>query len=379
MTRSRLLLSSTLLLLTVLCLPLRAAGRPVRPPDRSYRIVGYVSRWTNIEGIDATKVTHLNYAFAQVRGDDTVFLEEPEAPASLLRLRELKRINPRLKVLLAIGGWGAEWFSDAALSDESRCRFVTSAAALMQEHDLDGLDIDWEYPGQRGAGNRFRPQDKTNFTLLLKDLRQELDLLSKARGRKGSDPYTLSIASSGGRYFQFTEMATLHPYLDWFNVMTYDFVDGGEPATGHHAALSANGPKSMEGFVEQHLAAGIPPEKIVVGVPLYGKMWRWVNRKSATGINEPYDLFGGSIPYADLQRDVLNDPRYLHGWDAVAKAPYLWDRELGTFVSYDDAQSMAGKARFVKAHHLGGVMYWQHRYDPAQSLLTTLYTTLRGK
>ena len=174
-------------------------------------------------------------------------------------------------------------------------------------------------------------------------------------------------------------MATLHPYVDWFNVMTYDFVDGGGPATGHHAALSSAGPKSMEAFVAQHLAAGIPPQKIVVGVPLYGKMWRWVNRKSTTGIDQPYDLFGGDIPYSDLQRDVLVDARYEHGWDAAAKAPYLWDRELGTFVSYDDRRSMAEKARFVRAHHLGGVMYWQHRYDAGQSLLTTLYTTLHGK
>lgn len=369
-------------LLSLLFLLLGSGGvwaRTLSRPGSSYRIVGYVSRWTDIERIDATKLTHVNYAFAQVRGDDTVFLEEAEEPASLARLRTLKQSNRELKILLSIGGWGAEWFSDVALSAESRCRFVTSAVALMQEHDLDGLDIDWEYPGQRGGGNRFRAEDRTNFTLLLKDLREELNRQSRGRGRKSADRYLLTIASSGGRYFDFTEMGALHPLVDWFNVMTYDLVDGGGPATGHHAALSAIGPKSMQGFVTQYLAAGIPPQKIVVGVPLYGKMWRWVNRKSPSGVDQPYDLFGGDIPYADLQRGVLADPRYFHGWDAAARAPYLWDRELGTFVSYDDERSMTEKARFVKTHHLGGVMYWQHRYDPTQSLLTTLYTSLHSR
>lgn len=342
------------------------------------RIIAYVSTWTKVETIDPKKLTHINYAFAKVRGDDTVVLEEPEAPAALARLRALKQINPELKILLAIGGWGAEWFSDAALTDASRCRFATSAVALMAEHELDGLDIDWEYPGQRGAGNRFRAEDKQNFTLLLRQLRYELDVLSDARGRKGTNRYALSIASSGGRYFRFTEMERLHVHLDWINVMTYDFT-GSAPLTGHHAALKSSGPLSAEAFVAQHLAAGIPRAKIVLGVPFYGKRWFWVNRASATGIGQPYDLYRGDIGYAELQRDLLNARGYVRGWDPAAKAPYLWNREIGTFVSYEDARSLAAKAEYVRNNRLGGIMYWEHRHDPDQTLLTALHAALHGR
>jgi chitinase len=342
------------------------------PPQKSFKVIGYVMPRTNFERIDATKVTHLNYAFAKVRGDDVVYFENDDAPAHLARLRSLKSVNPELKIVLSIGGWGAEWFSDAALTEASRCRFATSAVALMTGNDLDGLDIDWEYPGQPGAGNRFRPEDKRNFTLLLKAVRDELDVVGAARGRH----YVLTIASSGGRYFEHTEMDRLHAYLDWINVMTYDFAGGWMSATGHHAQLYASGAVSTEAFVKQHLAAGVPAEKIVVGVPFYGKEWKWVNRKSATGIGEPYDFFAGDLSYAKLQRDYLAAPGFTRGWDPAAHAPYLWNAEVGTFVSYEDPQSLREKARFVRALNLGGVMYWEHSHDPEEILLTALADAL---
>lgn len=247
-----------------------------RVAPKQYRIIGYITHRTDIERIDATKLTHINYAFAKVRGDDYVAFEDSDAAANLGRIRDLKKINPRLQILLSIGGWGAEWFSDAALTSDARCRFSSSAIALMDQYDLDGLDIDWEYPGQPGAGNRFRAEDRENFTALLAELRYELDLLGAPRGRH----YLLTIASSGGRYFDHTEMDRVNAYIDWFNVMTYDFVAGWSRVTGHHAGLLGTGkprvPASAEGFVAQHLAAGIPPDKIVVGVPFYGKWFRWV-------------------------------------------------------------------------------------------------------
>ena len=336
-----------------------------------------MTRHADIEGIDATKLTHVNYAFAKVHVDEAV-LEDPDAPANLARLVALKRLHPGLKVILSIGGWGAEWFSDAALTPASRCRFATSAVALLRQYQLDGLDIDWEYPGQPGGGNRYRPEDRENFTLLLNELRYELDLLSDGLGRKGSDRYTLTIASSGGRYFDHVDMARIHRDLDWINVMAYDFFGYWPDVTGHHSGLHAAQPHtpSAESFVMQHLAAGVPPDKIVLGVPLYAKWWRWVNRKSDTGIGEPYDLFSGDVSYARLESEFLRDPRYVHGWDRDAREPYLWDPELGTFVSYDDPRSLRDKARFVKRQHLGGMMFWEQSHDPDQVLLDAIYDEL---
>ncbi|NJO13057.1 MAG: hypothetical protein HC872_05855 [Gammaproteobacteria bacterium] len=120
-----------------------------------------------------------------------------------------------------MGGGG---FSDAALSAASRAAFAASAVALLREHALDGLDLDWEYPGQSTAGIKSRPEDKQNFTLLLAAVRQQLDRAS-TRGRD----FLLTIASAHGRYFDHTEMDKLHVHLDWINVMTYDFVTGSAP------------------------------------------------------------------------------------------------------------------------------------------------------
>ena len=365
----RTLLPLVALLLTSACASAPPAPAPAAP-TRNYRVVGYVSDRANIETIDAMKVTHLNYAFAKVRGDDVVYFENRDAADDLARLRALKSVNPRLKVILSIGGWGAEWFSDAALTPESRCRFVTSAIALVKAHELDGLDIDWEFPGQRGAGNRFRPEDKQNFTELIALLRQELDLLGN---------HILTIASSADRYFETTEIDRLHPLVDWFNVMTYDMNGGWSRATGHHAPLHAGGRNSStESFVRQYLQAGVPPDKIVVGVPFYAIEWKWVvNRKSATGLGEPFDFFAGDVATYELRRDYIPAAGFTRGWDNTARAPYLWNREAGTFVSYEDEQSLIEKARFVRHHGLGGIMYWEQSQDPDQTLLSTIARELR--
>jgi chitinase len=363
----------SLALLALMLLAACASAPPAAaPPSRSFKVIGYVGARTKFESIDVTKVTHLNYAFAKVRGDEVVYFENPDAPDHLNRLRALKNLNPNLKIILSIGGWGAEWFSDAALTEEARCRFASSAIDLVKRYQLDGLDIDWEYPGQRGGGNRFRAEDKQNFTLLLALLRHELDLLGGG--------HTLSIASSAGRYFETTEMDRLHAYVDWFNVMTYDMSGSWDPLTGHHAPLhkTERTSRSIESYVRQHLDAGVPPAKIVVGVPFYAKEWKWVtNRKSPTGLNEAYDLFAGDVAFYKLRRDYLTAAGFTRGWDSAARAPYLWNAETGTWVSYEDEQSLAEKARFVKAYGLGGMMYWEHSQDPEQALLGAIAAELR--
>jgi chitinase len=136
--------------------------------EGSYRVVGYVTYRAEIQRIDAAKVTTLIYAFAHVRSSGNVCFDDPESAAYLERLQRLRRVNPNLKLTASVGGWGADHFSDAALTASTRERFATSLLALVQKYGLDGFDIDWEYPGQSGAGNKFRPEDRQDFTLLLR-------------------------------------------------------------------------------------------------------------------------------------------------------------------------------------------------------------------
>src|SRR6185503_913630 len=170
-----------------------------------------------------------------------------------------------LRVVAYVVGWETEGFSDAALSAQSRNAFADSVVALLREYSLDGVDIDWEYPGQSVAGIKSRPEDKQNFTALLQTL----------RARLGSR-YLLTIASADREYFDFTEMDKLHVYLDYINVMTYDFFNALTPTTGHHAGLYASPhaaptDRNADASIKQHLAAGIPPDKLVLGVAFYGR------------------------------------------------------------------------------------------------------------
>ena len=267
------------------------ASDPSPQPDH-YRVVGYLAGWASPFVIHPEKLTHINFAFARIGPDGHVALADSGMEASLLRLTALKRTHPRLKVIVSVGGWMADGFSDAALTDTSRAAFADSAVELVRHYSLDGVDVDWEYPGQGVAGIKYRDEDRHNFTLLLKALRDRLDLASAADGRVRENCYSLSIASADREYFDHTEMGTLHTYLDWINVMTYDFFNSLTPTTGHHAGLyrsTAALPtdRDADSSIKQHLEAGIPPEKIVLGVAFYGRGFTDV-RPLNRGLNQPY-------------------------------------------------------------------------------------------
>ncbi len=348
-------------------------------PGPPYRVVAYVRGKAEIHKIGAQKLTHINYAFGKVSPAGVIVFDDPDAPAHLAQLQALKAKNPDLKILVSVGGWGADNFSDAALSDASRYAFSQSAVDLIKRYSLDGIDLDWEYPGQAGPGIKFRPEDRENFTEMLKSLRQHLDYLAWQRGRWGKDPYLLTIASAAGRYFEHTQMDVLHRYLDFINIMTYDMAGAWAPKAGHHAPLYASGDDpevSTDAYVRQHLAAGIPPEKLVVGVPFYARGFTGAG-SGGEGLNQPYEKYGPGYGWAELAKDVIGKNGFERRWDEKAKAPYLWNPESRTFITYDDPESLRIKAEYVKERRLGGIMYWEHSHDPDEDLLNAVYEGLR--
>lgn len=373
----RLALSSTLLASGLFAMLSNAAPAP-RP---KYKIIGYVGGRTNIYGISAEKLTHINYAFAQVSAAGELMFRNASAPAHLSQLQALKARNPALKIIVSVGGWGADNFSDAALTDEARDKFARSAVDFVKRYALDGIDLDWEYPGQPGPGIKYRAEDKENFTLMLKAIRQQLDALSDERKRVGVDRYTLSIASTNGRYFEQTKMDKLHVYLDWINIMTYDFYTSGAKTTGHHTGLyqsasDVNASRNTAASVKQHLEAGIPSQKLVIGAAFYGRGWTGVKPEN-NGISQPFEKYAGEYSYSILVRDYFDKQGFKRQWDGVAKAPYLWNPASATLISYDDPESLKAKAAFVKAQRLGGMMYWEHSHDPSEVLLNAIYGYLR--
>ncbi len=363
------------------------------------RIVGYFISWGiyganyHVPQIPADRLTHINYAFINISEEGECILGDPWAEveypypgapedAELLgnfgALQQLKAQYPHLKVLLSVGGW--TWsgrFSDVALTEDSREKFARSCVAMMAEYGFDGLDIDWEYPVSGGLeGNITRPEDRENYTLLLAELRRQLDALGEETG----EHYLLTIAAPAGRQYLNYELDRIHEYLDWLNLMAYDYNGGWSERTGFNAPLySDNGQPSVDQSVQNYLAAGVPADKLVLGVPFYGRGWKGVPAEN-NGLYQPYtelpnpDL-GGYFSYRILAQiyERISD-RY---WHDVAQVPWLYIPETETMISYDDPQSLRLKAAYVKEQGLGGVMFWELSLDSEDSaLLNALYETL---
>jgi chitinase len=363
-------------LLLLLIAPFSCSNKPgdVPAPDQKI-IVGYVPGFRGVLdelSIDTHKLTHINYAFVNVQ-DSMAWLTHMETDTVNFRiLNQLKEVNPDLKILISIGGWS--WsgnFSDAVLTPGSRAKFARTSVEIVADHDLDGVDIDWEYPGQIGDNNVFRPEDKQNYTLMFEALRKELDELSKITGKY----YALTTAVGANyKYIEHTEMDQAVKYLDFVNLMTYDFYTSGDTA-GHHSNLyppedyerDASAHKTVQIFME----AGVPAEKLVMGVPFYGRSWIMKSTENK-GINRPVEEGARGGGYTYIKDSLINQKGLVRYWDEPARAPYLFNSETRQLITYDDEESIRLKCEYVIDHHLAGMMFWQYASDPKEYLLDVM-------
>ncbi len=345
-------------------------------------VIGYIfsmDRLIDAKSVPAEKLTHINYAFANISNGQMVegFRNDK---ANFERLNSLKRRHPDLKVLVSVGGWTwSKVFSDVSLTRESRQRFISSAVDFLKRHDLDGLDIDWEYPGQKGDDNIFRPEDRENFTALLAEARMALDQVGAASGKH----YLLTIAAGADdKFLAHTEMGKAAASLDFVNLMTYDQFGPWDATTGHHSPLYVHPANpyllSATKVVDHFIAAGVPAGKIVLGVPFFGKAWGNVPPVE-NGLYQP----GGPTKeqlqtfYGNLRSDFENRNGYVRYWDDVSGVPYLYNAEKRIFVTYDDVQSVTQKSRYVLDRGLGGIMFWELNGDPRRELLDSIHTEFK--
>lgn len=294
--------------------------------------------------VDAFLLDFVIYAFAEIKPDGTLFIPTPKYLRQLLSLR---KDNPGLNVIVAIGGWGQDGFSDASLTPTSRYKFAREVNALINQYDLDGIDIDWEYPANSAAGIKSRPEDKENFTLLLTAIRDVI----------GPNKW-LSVAGTGERAYinRSVEIAKIAPLIDHFNLMSYDFTAGetGSNAQKHQANLYDSNLSipgySVDAMVQNLTNAGMPSQKILLGVPFYGRLGATITRS-----------------YDQLRRDYINKNGYEFRFDKDAQVPYLVkDGEFA--MSYDDILSIYIKAQYVIDNCLGGIFSWMAPYDKANIL-----------
>ena len=288
-----------------------------RHKDDGPVVAAYVTGWNQDMPLpDCSVLTHINYAFGKVNKTyDGVTIQRPER---LRQLVELKK-DHQIYIVLSIGGWTAGGFSEMASTDKRRKAFA---------RDCKRIVMDWEYPSSSEAGISSSPADIDNFTLLMKELRKAL----------GKD-YLLSCATIADA--RFVDFKAIEPYVDLVNIMMYDV---GNPPY-HHASLyrsEMSGRVTAQEALQAHLDAGMPVNKLVLGVPFYGR--------SVKGFGDA--SYGALVKRTDVTRM----------WDDVAKVPYLIkDGEM--VCTYEDAESLAWKCKFIKETGMRGAMYWEYRCD----------------
>ena len=385
------------------------------------RVVGYFIEWGiygrnyKVKDVEtsgsAAKLTVINYAFGNVAPDgagdvvcklgdewadyqkpwaaeDSVTGEEVTWPRPILgnfqQLQALKELHPDLKVLISLGGWTwSKYFSDAALTKQSRQRLVSSCIDLFIKGNIpdpgwggmggpgaaagvfDGIDVDWEWPGSEGnTGNIIRPQDKENFTRLLAEFRKQLH----AYGKQADQDYLLTafLPASASKIDAGFEIPDIFGFLSYGSVQGYDFHGTWEPTTNHQSNLYASpsdpsSPRySDDGVVDEYLSRGAPAKDIVVGVPFYSRGWTGV----APANDGLYQSTAGAAPgtwEAGVDDYKVVKERLASGFtrheDAASGAAWLFDGT--TFWTFDDPAVMQDKAEYVRQNGLGGVMFWE--------------------
>ena len=303
-------------------------------------IVAYLTSWKDI--IPETQyITHINYAFGHVNNTfDGVIINNEERLRSIAKLK-----NKNLKILLSIGGWGSGRFSEMAASDSLRNKFALDCKRVLNEFEIDGIDIDWEYPTVGAAKISHSPEDIDNYTLMMRDLRNAI----------GNDKLLTLASSARGKYIDFK---AIEPYIDFVNIMTYDM----DESPKHHSAMYRSehtGEMSCEESVNAHLATGLPASKLVLGIPFYGR---------ARG------ELGRSASY----NKIITLENYTQMWDDIAKCPYIVDTVGNIVCSYENPQSIKIKCKYVIDNGLRGIMYWEYSHDDTEGTLRkSVYNELR--
>ena len=332
--------------------------------------VGYVTLPTisSVTDTQARKLTHLNLAFAPMKDGET-FMELNDR--QLLEIARLRRANPRLAILVSTGGGGDRGHGEATSTPEGLDKLTASTVRLVELYDLDGIDCDWEFPGDTGI-----IEEKYQHTALFADYRKKLDALTEKTGKK----YWLTTAAGAGEwYLNRTEIEKSQVYLDFINLMTYDS-NTDSTIAGHHTHLyESKAPgcprvQSADHNVRIMVEAGVPIEKILIGVAFFSHRWDQVPDVNH-GLYQPTpfkNMYGPSYTEISLKYEGKMD--YIKYWDEDAQAPFLFNG--ATFISYDDPRSVTLKCQYALDHNMGGAFYWVHHDDAGSVLFDTMYDCL---
>lgn len=344
------------------------------------KIVCYFGSWStyrngngkfSVENINPHLCTHLIYTFVGINGDGSINILDRWNEIDLgamRRFNDLKKQNPKLKTLIAIGGWneGSLIFTKVVSNDRLMENFANSALLFMQEHGFDGFDLDWEYPARRGGA----ATDKVNFSKMLKLFRKKFD----ETGKKYL--LTAAVAGTGTAADLSYEVPALNEYLDFVNLMAYDFHGSYDGVTGQNGPLYPSNvdlsleakERCVQASVEAWLARGLSPEKLVLGMGVYGRTFTLSNQAnnrvgapvSNAGHQGPYTMEAGMMGYNEICEKILQGG-WTEVWDEKQQVPYMYKGDQ--WVGYDNPKSIHIKVDYAKSLGLGGLMIWSVETD----------------
>ncbi|KAF3077304.1 Endochitinase 46 [Trichoderma lentiforme] len=384
--------------------PLATEERSVEKRANGYANSVYFTNWgiydRNFQPADlvASDVTHVIYSFMNLQADGTVVSGDTYADfekhyaddswndvgtnayGCAKQLFKVKKANRGLKVLLSIGGW--TWstnFPSAASTDANRKNFAKTAITFMKDWGFDGIDVDWEYPADATQAS--------NMVLLLKEVRSQLDAYA-AQYAPGYH-FLLTIAAPAGKdNYSKLRLADLGQVLDYINLMAYDYAGSFSPLTGHDANLFANPsnpnatPFNTDSAVQDYIKGGVPANKIVLGMPIYGRSFQ-----NTAGIGQTYNGVGGggggstgSWEAGIWDYKALPKAGATIQYDSVAKGYYSYNAGTKELISFDTPDMINTKVAYLKSLGLGGSMFWEASADKkgADSLIGTSHRALGG-
>ncbi|ETS86333.1 Chitinase 1 [Pestalotiopsis fici W106-1] len=340
--------------------------------------------------LPAGEITHVLYAFANIQQDGTVYSSDSYADYQIhwagdswndvgnnaygcvKQLYLLKKANRNLKTLLSIGGWTYSTnFAAATSTAASRATFTSTAITLMKDWGFDGIDIDWEYPASE--------TEAANFVSLLQTVRSALD--DYAAQYAPGYHFLLTVASPAGpAHYSQLQLSSMAAVLDYFNLMAYDYAGSWDNTSGHQANLyyDASNPTatkfSTDAAITDYLAAGVPSDKIILGMPIYGRAF-----EATSGVGEPYTGVGsGSWENGIWDYKALPKAGATEIYDAVAGATYSYNSATQELITYDTPEMIQRKVSYLQGKGLGGSMFWEASSDKngSDSLIGTSYSSL---
>ncbi len=327
-----------------------------KPEDQGLSVIAYYSgNSSSIDNYPVQKLTHIIYSFCHLKGNQ-LKVDNKADSVTIKKLVSLKKNNSGLKILLSLGGWGGcEFCSPAFSSEAGRAEFAESVKEINDYFGTDGIDLDWEYPAIEGyPGHAFKPEDKPNFTALVKELRTTL-------GKKQE----ISFAAGGFTKFleQSIEWNEVMPLVNNVNLMSYDLVNGNSTTTGHHTPLYSTPAQkeSADNAISYLLSIGVPAEKIVIGAAFYARTWENVSNVN-NGLYQS-GKFKSFIAYDLFDKRLAKWDGYVFYHDKIAKAPYAYNISKKTFATFDDQLSIRNKTQYAFNKGLKGIMFWELTLD----------------